>query len=139
MKFILDTNVLSELTKPDPDENVLEWFNNCPEDKMYICSITLGEIETGISSLDPGKKQNQLILWFGSLQNSFKNRILTIDDITAIRWGELRGNLKHRGIKIPVTSGLIAATAITNNAVLVTGNTKDFNFPGIEILNPWLE
>ncbi|MCK5201676.1 MAG: PIN domain-containing protein, partial [Spirochaetales bacterium] len=67
MKFILDTNVLSELTKQEPDKNVLEWFNNCPEDKMYISSITLGEIETGISSLDPGKKQNQLMLWFGSL------------------------------------------------------------------------
>ena len=59
MKFILDTNVLSELTKPEPNKNVLEWFNSCPEDKMYICSITLVEIETGISSLDPGKKKNQ--------------------------------------------------------------------------------
>ena len=139
MKFILDTNVLSDLTKPEPDNNVLEWFNNCPENKMYICSITLGEIETGISSLDPGKKKNQLILWFGNLQNSFKSRILTVDETTAIRWGEIRGNLKRKGIKIPVIDGLIAAAAIANNAVLVTRNTKDFDFPGIEILNPWLE
>ena len=139
MKYILDTNVLSELTKPEPDKNVLEWFNNCPEDKMYISSITLGEIETGISSLDPGKKQNQLMLWFGSLQNSFKNRIFPIDDITAIRWGEIRGSLKRKGINIPVTRGLIAAAAITNNAVFVSKNTKDFDFPGIEILNPWMD
>ena len=139
MKFILDTNVLSELIKPEPDRNVLEWFNNCPEDKMYISSITLGEIETGISSLDPGKKQNQLMLWFGSLQNSFKNRILTIDETTAIRWGEIRGSLKRKGINIPVIDGLIAATAITNSAGLVTRNTKDFDFPGMEILNPWME
>jgi hypothetical protein len=139
MKFILDTNVLSELTRIKPEKNVMEWFNNCPEDNMYISSITLGEIETGISSLEPGKKQNQLLLWFGSLQNSFKNRILTVDDITAIRWGEIRGSLKRKGTNIPVIDGLIAATAITNNAVLVTGNTKDFNFPGMEVLNPWLE
>ena len=139
MKFILDTNVLSELTRIKPDKNVMEWFNNCPEDKIYISSITLGEIETGISSLEPGKKQNQLMLWVGSLQNSFKNRIFPVDDITAIRWGEIRGSLKRKGINIPVTPGLIAATAITNNAVLVTRNTKDFNFPGMEILNPWLE
>ncbi len=139
MKFILDTNVLSELIKPEPDKNVMEWFDNCPEEKMYISSITLGEIETGISSLHPGKKQNQLMLWFGSLQNSFANKTFPVNDITAIRWGEIRGALKRRGKKIPVIDGLIAATAITNNAILVTRNTKDFNFPGIDLLNPWLE
>jgi hypothetical protein len=64
---------------------------------------------------------------------------LTVDDITAIRWGEIRGSLKRKGINIPVIDGLIAATAITNNAVLVTRNTKDFDFPGMEILNPWME
>jgi len=139
MKYILDTNVLSELTKPIPNKNVLEWFENCPEEEMYISSITLGEIEGGIVSIAPGKKQNQLMIWFGSLQNSFKSRIFPVDDITAIRWGELRGKLKQKGITISVIDGLIAATAIANNAVLVTRNMKDFDFPGIELINPWIE
>jgi len=138
MKFILDTNVLSELIKLKPDKNVMDWFNNSSEETMYISSITLGEIETGIRSLDPGKKQNELMIWFGTLQNSFKHKTYPVNSTEAIRWGELRESLKRIGKTIPVIDGLIAATAITNNAVLVTRNTKDFNFPGIEILNPWL-
>ncbi len=138
MKFLLDTNVLSELIKLNPDKNVMDWFNNSPEENMYISSITLGEIETGIRSLDPGKKQNELMIWFGSLQNSFKHKTYSVNSTEAIRWGELRGNLKRKGKTIPVIDGLIAATAITNNAVLVTRNIKDFNFPGIDVLNPWL-
>ncbi len=139
MKYILDTNVISELTKPLPDTNVLDWFKNCNENKMYISSLTLGEIETGIRSLTPGKKQNHLMLWLEELQNNFEPRILSVDSVTALRWGEIRGNLRQKGITIPVIDGLIAATAITNNAVLVTRNIKDFNFPGIEMINPWLE
>ena len=138
MKFLLDTNVLSELIKLNPDKNVMDWFNNSPEENMYISSITLGEIETGIRSLDPGKKQNELMIWFGSLQDSFKHKTYSVNSTEAIRWGELRGNLKRKGKTIPVIDGLIAATAITNNAVLVTRNIKDFNFPGIDVLNPWL-
>lgn len=139
MKFILDTNVVSELTKPSPDINVLDWFKNCPENKMYISSLTLGEIETGIRSLNPGKRQNHLMLWLEELQTNFKPRIISVDIIVALRWGEIRGNLKRKGINIPIIDGIIAATAVVNNAVLVTRNTKDFNFPGIELLNPWLD
>ena len=138
MKFILDTNVVSELTKPKPDINVMNWFRNCPENKMYISSLTLGEIETGIRALAPCKRQNHLMLWLENLQNNFEPRILSVDVITALRWGEIRGNLRRKGINIPVIDGIIAATAITNNAVLVTRNIKDFNFPGIELINPWL-
>ncbi len=139
MKFLLDTNIVSELIKTIPDKNVMEWFEHCPEAAMYISAITLGEIETGIRSLDPGKKQNELMIWFGTLQNSFNHKTYPVDNTTAIRWGELRGNLKRKGKNIPVIDGLIAATAIVNNAVLVTRNVKDFNFPGIDIINPWLE
>ena len=129
MKFLLDTNVVSELIKPEPEQSVLDWFSSCPENKMYISSLTLGEIEMGITCVGSGKHQNQLLLWFASLQNSFEGKVFSVDSITAIRWGEIRGNLKLKGITLPVIDGLIAASAITNNAILVTRNSKDFDFP----------
>lgn len=138
MIYILDTNIISELIKPNPDINVLSWIKKISEDKLYICVLTLGELQAGIENLPISKKRNDLIAWFVDIQDSFQDQILPINTTTAIKWGDLKSKLKKTGWNLPVIDGLLAACALDNSAILVTRNIKDFEHTGVELLNPWL-
>jgi len=137
MKFLLDTNVLSEMTKPDINENVLRWFNSVSEEHLYVSVLTLGEINMGIEKLPEGRKRNDLLIWFDQLQESFKYQSYSVDIETSLKWGELSASCLKDGKKLPLIDGLIAATAYTKGAVLVTRNTKNFEGITIQTLNPW--
>jgi predicted nucleic acid-binding protein len=132
VSYLLDTNVISELIKPEPETAVLEWFQNVPEEKLFLCVLTLGELQAGVESLPESRKKNDLIMWFEEIKESFGNQMLPINDAVALKWGDLNG------WKLPVIDGLIAACALHNSAILVTRNTKDFEKTGVEVLNPWL-
>ncbi len=138
MKFLLDTNVLSELRKPSPSIQVLDWFSSVSEEHLFISSITLGEINCGINKLDEGKRKNDLITWLNKVEESFKYQTFPIESNIALKWGELTASVSKKGIALPALDGLIAATAYIHGAILVTRNTKDFDFIPIQILNPWL-
>jgi len=138
LRFLLDTNVLSELRKMAPSPKVLDWFGSIPNEHLFISSITLGEISHGINKLPEGGKRNDLIVWFDKMEESFRYQIYCIDREVAIKWGELMADSAKSGIKLPVVDGLIAATAYIHGAILVTRNAKDFESVPIQILNPWL-
>ena len=137
MKFLLDTNVVSELTRQNPEQKVLEWFEQVDNNTLYISVITLGEINLGIEKLPEGKKRNDLLTWSGRLQESFKSQTLPVDAETALKWGELSARRSAEGTPLPILDGLIAATAYLSGAILVTRNTKDFSNLAIQTLNPW--
>ena len=139
MTYLLDTNVISELIKPNPDKNVLQWFENCPEESMCISVLTIGEIESGIALLDDGKKKNEIITWFEELREAYSDKILPITNEIATLWGRMQGSLRREGVTIPVIDSFIGATALIHNRILVTRNKQDFRLPGIEIMNPWLD
>jgi len=138
MKFLLDTNVPSELSRVNPDPSVLSWFDQVDEEALYLSIITLGEINQGIEKLPEGKKRNDLITWFYQLQEGFRHQTFPVDAETALKWGELSAHRAKAGKPLPVLDGLIAATAYLQGAILVTRNTKDFEELAIQTLNPWL-
>jgi len=138
LKFLLDTNIISEIRKPEPSSKVLDWLYGIPNEHLFISVITLGEINKGISQLTDGRKKNDLIKWFDKVQESYRYQTFPIDETTALKWGELTANAAKEGLILPAVDGLIAATAYVNGAILVTRNTKDFKSTPIQLLNPWL-
>jgi predicted nucleic acid-binding protein len=137
LSFLLDTNVISELRRPTPSPAVLRWFNQFPEDQLSICVLTLGEIQSGISRLSAGSKKADLLLWFDHLKDSFRNQIYSIDEMAALKWGELSAKASVSGKPMPIIDGLIAACALVNSATLVTRNVKEFEGTDVELFNPW--
>lgn len=137
MSFLLDTNVISELSKPNPDQNVLIWFNQVPEEKLFLTVFTLGEIQSGIEKLKDSKKQGKLLLWFEEIREAFRGQVLDFDTDAALLWGKTHGNLVKQGNPPSLMDSLIAATALRHNCVLVTRNQSDFAYFGVDILDPW--
>jgi len=136
--YLLDTNILSESTKPQPDEHVLNWLESVDEDRLFLSVITLAEIQRGISLLDSGKKREVLRTWFEhDLLLRFEGRMLPINQGIALKWGVLMSEVKRAGRVMSALDGLIAATALQEDAVLVTRNLKDFGQLGIRLLNPF--
>ena len=138
MNYLLDTCVLSELRKPAPDKNLVEWTEKVDDSHLFISVIVLGEIQKGIARLSDSKKKQSLQIWLEQdLTDRFYGRILPVDAQVALEWGLLLGDFSRKGKSIPVIDGLLAATAICYHCTLVTRNTQDFAFDAIKVLDPW--
>ncbi|MEO6012381.1 MAG: type II toxin-antitoxin system VapC family toxin [Devosia sp.] len=138
MRLLLDTNVLSEVTKPAPVAHVMEWLNGLDEDRAFISVVSIAEIRRGIALMDYGRKREALAEWLSTdLAQRFEHRLLAVDEAVALAWGDLMGLAKRSGRDLSSMDGLIAATAIAHNLVLATRNTKDFDGFGVELFNPW--
>ena len=137
--FLLDTNVVSELTRPRPDARVAAWMNSADEEQLFLSVLTLGEIRKGITSLADPARRGRLEVWLArGLVARFEGRILGIDQVVADRWGQLGGTLALRGTALAVIDGLLAATALQHNLTLVTRNTRDVALTGAMVFNPWI-
>jgi len=138
LNYLLDTCVLSELTKKEPQTSVINWVDSVREQSCFISVLTVGEIQKGISKLPESPKKQELQNWLNcDLQQRFEGRILELNVEILIEWGRNLGNLKKGGIKLPVIDSLIAATALINSLTVVTRNTQDIERFGATILNPW--
>jgi toxin FitB len=136
--FLLDTNVLSEFSrKGDPHENVDRLLRSAPDESLFASVLTVGEIRRGIELLPSGKRREQLEQWQNDLVASFESRLLPVTKSIADRWAVLSARSAHAGVTIASFDGLIAATALEHDLVLVTRNVKDFQGTGVRILNPW--
>ncbi|MDP2805410.1 MAG: type II toxin-antitoxin system VapC family toxin [Gallionellaceae bacterium] len=135
MSYLIDTNVLSELRRREPDVGVVEWFAHRPATTLYLSVLTLGEIRKGIDRLPNDERKLQLLDWLEiDLPAFFSSRILPVDYTVAERWGRLTG---QAGRPLPAIDSLLAATALTHNLKLVTRNIRDFTYPELEVINPW--
>jgi hypothetical protein len=138
MKYILDTCVISELIKKNPNENLTNWIESIPEKDLFISVITIGEIQKGISKLSDSLKRTKLENWlYQDLRIRFHNRIFNIDEDISIEWGKLSGSSEKNGRKLAVIDTLLAATSKVNHCVLVTRNVVDFENLNCKIFNPW--
>jgi len=136
--YLLDTNVISELTKLRPESKVVSWFQATSEDLLYLSVFTIGEIRKGIDSLPRSNKRALLESWLANdLVLRFAGRILDVNLDIAERWGLISAQAKIAGAPLAVVDGLMAATALHYNLTLVTRNTKDVRVAGINTLDPW--
>lgn len=138
MRLLLDTNVLSEVTKPHPDEAVLKWLHGLDEDRTFISIVSIAEIRRGVVLVDAGRKRDALDEWLTyDLPQRFENRIVPVEGPVALAWGDLMALAKRSGRGLASMDGLIAATAVAHKLTLATRNTKDFEGFGIDIVDPW--
>jgi toxin FitB len=136
--YLLDTNVISELIKLQPEPKVVSWFQATNEELLYLSVLTIGEIRKGIDSLPRSNKRALLESWLvNDLVLRFAGRILEVNLDIAERWGLISAQAKIAGAPLAVVDGLMAATALHYNLILVTRNTKDVQVAGINMLNPW--
>ncbi|HEY0790598.1 MAG TPA: type II toxin-antitoxin system VapC family toxin [Chthoniobacterales bacterium] len=136
MSFLVDTNVFSELVKPNPDARVVAWLR-AHESALYVSAVTIGEIRRGIERLPAGRRKTQLQEWVVALCDSMKGRVLSFNTSTAHVWGQLKGRWDSAGIVVPSLDSQIAATAHRHQLTVVTRNATDFAETGVKLLNPY--
>ena len=136
MIYLLDTNVLSEVLKPIPNVNVIEWIEYTKVEHVAVSVLTLGEIRKGIEKTPDGARKAGLIRWLEiDLAEWFGDRIIPINSDVADKWGYISGTAKRT---LPAIDSLLAASALVYNMKIVTRNAKDFlDVPGLEVVNPW--
>ena len=137
MAYLLDTFVLSEFKKKQPEQKVIDWLDAQIEETLFLSTVTIGEIQKGISRLPASKRQAELELWLEELIYRYDERVLSLDTYVMRRWGQLTGALETQGHVLPLLDSLIAATCLTHNLTLVTRNEPDFAAANVTILNPW--
>jgi toxin FitB len=137
--FLLDTNIVSELVKTKPEPKVVEWIEATDEELLFLSVLTLGEIRKGIALVKDPARQVKLEAWLvRALPVRFANRILSIDESIAERWGVLSAQAKAKmNHNLPVIDGLLAATAQHHNLKLVTRNIDDVMGTGVPVFSPW--
>lgn len=132
--YLLDTVVLSELRKREPDTAVLGWFSDKAPETLYLSIITIGEVERGIErqrNLNPGFAE-ALESWLDRMIEFYADRILTVTTPIARRWGRLSARIGHPGVDL-----LIAATALEHGLAVITRNVRDFLPTGVAVENPF--
>jgi len=132
---LLDTNVVSELSRARPSDKVVAFLDSTPD--VYLSVITFHEIAFGICRQSDPARRAALELWRGGLKQAFAARTLTVSDAVAELAGTYRALLASAGRSDDPLDALIGATAAVHDLVLVTRNTADFERFGIRILNPW--
>ncbi|MDA8171667.1 MAG: type II toxin-antitoxin system VapC family toxin [Nitrospiraceae bacterium] len=135
MSYLLDTNVVSETIRRQPNKLVIGWLEQIPAEALFVSVLTIGEIRKGVEGLADKKRREKLRLWLEhELPAWFEGRVLPVDLAVAERWGRL---LAQAGRPVPTIDSLLAATALHCDLRLVTRNAGDFDYPGLEVINPW--
>lgn len=131
--YLLDTNIVSELRRPRPNRNVLDWIRDAPAEQLYLCAVTIGEIQAGIEITrgQDAAKAEELEAWL--------NRVLATYSILAVEADAFRewARLMHRRSGTLMQDAMIAAVAIVHRLTVVTRNVRDFQLLDTPILNPF--
>jgi hypothetical protein len=137
MRYLLDTNIISNFTKPAPSQPLIDWMADQSDDDLFIASLTLAEVRRGILEKPASKRRDQLDAWFSGPQGPqtlFAGRVLPFEEEAGLAWARLMAEGKSKGRPRSALDMIIAAIAEANDCTVVTDNEKDFK--GIEILNP---
>lgn len=138
MRFLLDTNVIAETIRPRPERDVIHWLAAQIRTQLVISAISFGEIYKGVVTIAPGGRREFLSRWlFVELPDDFAGRVLPVDEPVALAWGRLKAQAKRRGRPLPEADGLILATALARNLIIVTRNVRHFRGWGVPVHNPW--
>ena len=137
--FVLDTNIISEVMRPQPDQKVVDWLNQQNSVTLFVSSISIAEINYGLYILPQGNRKRLLQTRFNQfIDKAFRYRILDFDEQAANIYGEVMGEGKLKGHPMSVPDGQIAAIALLNKFAVASRNVKDFKYCGVEIINPFI-
>jgi predicted nucleic acid-binding protein len=136
MRWLLDTNVVSEPGKKRPNAAVLKWLDTADEEDCAISVITIGEIESGIQRLPEGAFRRDHEQALDAIRHRFAGRILGIDDVVATRWGVMAGSAAAEGRTLPAIDCLVGATAVVHGLTVVTRNGGDFS-DAVPVFDPF--
>jgi hypothetical protein len=135
VSYLLDTNVVAELTRRRPDRGVLRWFETTPEESLHVSVLSLGELRAGVEGQrDAARREKVRVFLERDLPKRFEDRLLPISAGVADRWGRLLAAMERT---VPAIDSLLAATALFHGLRIVTRNVRDFRFPGLDVVNPW--
>jgi predicted nucleic acid-binding protein len=134
VKYLVDANVLSEPTRPTPDQRVVAWLRR-HEREMVVDPIILGEVRFGILLLQKGRKRARLEQWFDA--GVRRLNCLAWEHETGLRWAELLAKLRAVGRAMPIKDSLIAATALVHDLTVVTRDRADFDKAEVRVMNPF--
>ncbi len=134
--ILLDTNVLSELTKPRPSSRVIEWLEE-NEPRLALPTITLAELRYGIARLPEGKRKLGLLSFWNETRRRFAGRTFSFDVKAAEVYGKIIAKAEHQGRTVKVGDGQIAAIALDRKMKVATRDTDDFSPTGVGLINPW--
>ena len=135
MTYLLDTNVISEVTARRPDARVLAWSTSY-EDECCLSCVTLGEIWKGIHLMPDGKRKQGISRWATGIEDGFSDRVLALDAEILKAWGRLYARHEAKGFNMGIIDSLIAATALVHDLTIATRNTNDFPRE-VKTVNPW--
>jgi toxin FitB len=136
-RYLLDTNIISNVTRPVPSEALVAWMAEQPDENLFISSLTIAEIRRGVLEKPAGKKRHELESWFTGSEGPqalFAGRVLPFDEAAALIWAQLMAAGTAMGRSRSALDMIIAAIAEANDCVVVTDNERDF--AGVEIINP---
>jgi predicted nucleic acid-binding protein len=135
MAFLIDSNVLSETSRPKPSPKVLDWME-AQDAELRMSAITIGELIKGIRLMDGGRRRDQIENWFQRIEIWSRGRVISLDESTMRLWGALYAKYQKAGLKLNLMDSLIAATALEHQLTLVTRNESDFP-DEVTVFNPW--
>jgi len=136
--IILDTNVISELTRPAPTPGVISWLDSLAADDVATTAVTAAELLYGVARLPTGRRKTELAAAVdGLLIDDFQGRVLAFDEAAARRYADIVTARERIGRPIGAADAQIAAICQTIGAALATRNTLDFDGTGLELINPW--
>ncbi len=135
--IILDTNVVSEAMKPEPNPVVRAWLNDQAAETLYLSSVTLAELLFGIAALPSGKRKEMLALTLEGLMGLFKDRVLPFDVEAARHYADLAVVAKVSGRGFPTPDGYIAAIAASRGLIVASRDTAPYEAARVTVINPW--
>ena len=138
MAWLLDTNILSELRRPKPEQRVVAFVAGCPLDQLYISAVTLAEIRFGIELVDEPNRRADLNDWLtNKVPPMFGERVLQITEDIMLKWRLLVEEGRKAGHTFSQPDLIIAATAIHHGLTLVTRDRSDYDMARVPVINPW--
>jgi predicted nucleic acid-binding protein len=136
--IILDTNVVSETIKTNPEPRVLEWLNSQHSDTLFLSSITVAELSFGIAALPEGQRKIALEQTIERTTELFKDRTLPFDQLAACHYGQLMADARSQGHALSMADGCICAIAKAHNAIVASRDTGPFHATNTQVINPWI-
>jgi toxin FitB len=138
MKYLADTDLVSEPRQKLPNSRALRWLQE-HDHELMLSAVTVGEIKKGIELYPDSRKKAELSKWLDGLLADFEGAILPFTELEALTWGKLYAKAQKAGRKPPSMDSINAAIALHHGAILATRNETDYIGTGVKTFNPWAE